>query len=207
VYVSGIEKTFPGETCRAYIETAFFFLNPNTALAHFLFSDMQSYLPSVMHCMFLVSRLMPTNAASLPSVFPRGDTPAWVIPPEWLDPGPPPGIEESYAMVEFHDGPTDDGVAGIGAEFETTEIQFIQPTCNLADTFKAKRKVVVGHAGKNFELSVDTSVEQGQGKLSAEYVLDGRRIKVGQDMAAAAGRAAHDDLVSTILDGLKPGSN
>jgi hypothetical protein len=111
----------------------------------------------------------------------------------------PPGCEQAYEdieMVEFNDGPTASGEAGIGAEFETIQIQFLNAKCNLEDTFAAKRKTVKGRTGKNFVLSVDTSVEQGEGVVSAEYVLDGRSIKVGDGSAVAAGKAAHDDLVS-----------
>ncbi|KAF2809892.1 uncharacterized protein BDZ99DRAFT_570540 [Mytilinidion resinicola] len=111
----------------------------------------------------------------------------------------PPGCDEAYkdiALVELNDGPTTSGDAGIGAEFETLQIQFSNNQCSLADTFSAKRKTVQGRSGTNFVLSVDTSVEQGKGKLSAEYVLDGRNIRVGDGSAAAAGRAAHDDLAS-----------
>ncbi|KAL1607616.1 hypothetical protein SLS60_002550 [Paraconiothyrium brasiliense] len=110
---------------------------------------------------------------------------------------PPPGCgPEEFSMVEFNDGPTTSGDAGIGAEFETFYIQFTHDTCSLEDTFAAKRKTIRGRSGTNFVLSVDTSVEQGKGKVSAEYVLDGRNIRVGENEAAAAGKAAHDDLAS-----------
>jgi hypothetical protein len=145
-----------------------------------------------MHSVLFLSLLLTTKAAVLPSVTPRGL---------------PPGCDEAYeeiALVEFNDGPTTSGDAGIGAEFETLQIQFSNDKCNLADTFLAKRKTVKGRSGTNFVLSVDTSVEQGAGKLSAEYVLDGRNIKVGDGSAAAAGKAAHDDLVSTSLNVLQP---
>lgn len=113
----------------------------------------------------------------------------------------PPGCDAVYEeieMVELNDGPTTSGKAGIGAEFETLGIQFSHDTCSLADTFAAKRKTIHGRSGTNFLLSADTSVEQGKGKLSAEYVLDGTKIEVGNNgMAAAAGKAAYNDLVST----------
>jgi hypothetical protein len=112
----------------------------------------------------------------------------------------PPGCDQAYediALVEFNDGPTTSGEAGSGAEFETLQIQFSNDKCSLEDTFLAKRKTVKGRSGKNFVLSVDTSIEQGKGKVSAEYVLDGRSIKVADGSAVAAGKAAHDDLVST----------
>ncbi|KAF1967147.1 hypothetical protein BU23DRAFT_660434 [Bimuria novae-zelandiae CBS 107.79] len=109
-----------------------------------------------------------TNAAVLASTIPRALLP---------------GCDEKYeeiSLVEFNDGPTDSGDASIGAEFETIKIQFTNRLCGLRDTFSAKH----------------TSVEQGAGRLSAEYVLDGPNIKAGSGAAAAASRAAHDDLAS-----------
>jgi hypothetical protein len=147
-----------------------------------------------MHSVLFLSFMLTAKAAVLPSITPRAI---------------PPGCDDAYqgvgfAMVELNDGPTTSGDAGIGAEFETIGIQFSHDTCSLEDTFSAKRKTVQGRSGMNFVLSVDTSVEQGQGKLSAEYVLDGRNIKVGDGSAEAAGRAAHDDLVSASLNWHQP---
>jgi hypothetical protein len=139
-----------------------------------------------MHSVLFLSLLLSAKAAVLPSITPRAL---------------PPGCDEEIGLVEFNDGPTTSGDAGIGAEFETIDIQFSNDKCSLEDTFLAKRKTVQGRSGTNFVLSVDTSVEQGKGKLSAEYVLDGRNIKVGDGSAAAAGRAAHDDLVKTSPNG------
>ncbi|CAI6330597.1 unnamed protein product [Periconia digitata] len=129
-----------------------------------------------------LSLLATANAVALPAVAPRA---------------PPPGCKdlfENIVMVEFNDGPTTSGEAGIGAEFETLNILFTNNKCNLEDTFEAKRKTIKGRTGKNFLLSADTSVELGKGKVSAEYVLDGRNIRVGDGSAAAAGKAARDDL-------------
>lgn len=141
-----------------------------------------------MYPVLFLSLLLSVEAAVLPSL------PA--ITPRAL----PPGCDEAYediALVEFNDGPTNSGNAGIGAEFETLGLQFYNPKCSLSDTFEAKRKTIHGHTGTNFVLSADTSVEMGAGTLSAEYVLDGRIIEVGKNgMAAAAGKAAYNDLVS-----------
>jgi hypothetical protein len=128
-----------------------------------------------------------SKAAVLPLVNPRG------VPQSCQTPG------DGIALVEFNDGPTTSGEAGIAAEFETFMIQFISTHCSLEDTFLAKRKTVRGHSGENFVLSVDTSVEQGKGTVSAEYVLDGRNIKVGDGSAAAAERAIREHLVSAAL--------
>jgi len=144
-----------------------------------------------MHPVPYISLLLTANAAVLPGITPRA----------FLHPFPHGCSDDAIALVEFNDGPTTSGEAGIGAEFETIDIQFTQQGCSLGDTFEAKRKTVKGHSGANFVLSVDTSVEQGAGTVSAEYVLDGRNIKVGDGSASAAGRAAHADLVSTLLNG------
>lgn len=148
-----------------------------------------------MHSVLFLSLLLTAKAVVLPSITPRAL---------------PPGCDEAYgeiARVEFNDGPTTSGDAGIGAEFETIAIQFSNSKCSLEDTFIAKRKLVKGHSGTNFVLSTDTSIEQGAGRLSAEYVLDGRKINVGDGSAAAAGKAAYDDLVNTLLNGLQPRRN
>lgn len=120
-----------------------------------------------------------------------------------------PECNEAYRdilMVEFNDGPTTSLEAGIGAEFESVGIQFTDEHCSLEDTFAAKRKTVQGHSGRDFVLSVDTSAEQGAGRLSAEYVLDGRNIKVNES-AAVVGRAVYHDLVSTLLQGYQSWHN
>jgi hypothetical protein len=130
-------------------------------------------------------------------------TKAAVLPQKGLD-GLPAGCDDTYLsipLVEFNDGPTTSGEAGIGAEFETIGIQFYDNKCSLENTFLAKRKTIKGHTGKNYVLSADTSTEKG--KLSAEYVLDGRNIRVGDGSAAAAGKAIRDDMVRNSMRGLR----
>lgn len=106
---------------------------------------------------------------------------------------------EDIEMTVFNDGPSVTGDAGIGAEFETPFVNFQNSNCNLEDTFGAKRKLVQGRSGTNFDLSVDTgSTELGAGKLNPEYILDGRQIRVGDGSAAAAGAAASKDFVSAL---------
>lgn len=108
--------------------------------------------------------------------------------------------EIEIEMSVWQDGPTVTGDAGIGAEFETPYVQLQNPQCNLANTFLAKRKIIQGRSGTNFDLSVDTgSTELGAGKLNLEYILDGTRIKVGDGSAAAAGGAAASSFVSASL--------
>jgi hypothetical protein len=144
-----------------------------------------------MRSILFITFAFTTKAAVLPSITARA------LPPDCDQ------TYEDIALVEFNDGLTNSGEAGIGAEFETLQIQFSNDKCSLEDTFLAKRKTVKGRYGNNFVLSVDTSVEQGKGKLSAEYVLDGRSIKVGDGSAVAAEKAALDDLASTSLHVLR----
>lgn len=137
-----------------------------------------------MHPLPLLSLLIAANAATLPP---------------WLAGVSRPSCGETYQsieMVEFNDGPTHSGDAGIGAEFETIDIQFRNAKCDLKDTFSAKRKTFQGRSGVNYVLSVDTAVEIGAGTVNAEYVLDGTNIRVGDGSAAAAGRAIRDSLAS-----------
>ena len=144
-----------------------------------------------MHQVPFVFLLLTANAAVLPGMTPRAFPQAISL-----------GCSDSaISLVKINDRNTVSEESGIGAEFETRDIQFTQQGCSLGNTFEAKRKTVKGHSGANFVLSVDTSVEQGAGTVSAEYVLDGRNIKVGDGSASAAGRAAQADLVSTLLNG------
>lgn len=96
--------------------------------------------------------------------------------------------------MDYLDAPTSDGSAGIGTEFETPWFYFINNNCSLDDTNAAKKHVVAGRKGTNFQLTADTG--NGAGKLTAEYILDGQNIKVGSGDAAKAGKAASNDLVS-----------
>ena len=90
--------------------------------------------------------------------------------------------------------PTSDGTAGIGAEFETPHFYLTNSACSKADTESAKRQVIAGRTGTNFELTADTV--GAAGILQAAYILNGQNIKVGGGDAAKAGAAAAADLVS-----------
>lgn len=98
-------------------------------------------------------------------------------------------------IIEVNDGPTNSNTAGIGAEFETVEFTFGAINCDQANTFAAKKKIINGRTGTNFMLTADTTSEAG--RLQAEYIMDGTKIKVGSGDAARAGAAAAADLVST----------
>ena len=93
------------------------------------------------------------------------------------------------------DGPTADGTAGIGAEFESPFFYFVNPKCSDDDTNAAKKEVIDGRKGTNWYLSADTGAAPQ--RLNAEYILDGVNIKVGSGDGEKAGKAVADDLVST----------
>jgi hypothetical protein len=84
--------------------------------------------------------------------------------------------------------------AGIGAEFKSPLFYFENFYCSKANTDSSKRQIVAGRTGTNFKLTADTGSQAG--KLNAEYILDGKHIKVGSGAAAKAGAAAYKDLVS-----------
>ena len=92
------------------------------------------------------------------------------------------------------DSPTGDKSAGLGMEFECLAIILGSPGCSASDTNEAKRKVVGGRKGTNWELTADTTSDIA-GSLTAEYILDGTKIKIGDDTASAAAAAVSSDLV------------
>lgn len=101
-------------------------------------------------------------------------------------------------QLVYNDGPTNDGIAGIGAEFESPFFTLKHKGCKLKDTNAAKKSLIDGRKGPNWELTADTTGAAGE--LQAEYILDGRNIKVGSGDAAKAGKAIADDLVSTAVN-------
>lgn len=104
-------------------------------------------------------------------------------------------------QLVYNDGPTADGTAGIGAEFESPFFKLENSTCSLEYTNDAKRSLIEGRKGPNWELTADSI--GGAGELHAEYILDGRNIQVGSDDGAKAGKAIADDLVSTAVNRLR----
>ena len=96
------------------------------------------------------------------------------------------------------DGPTSDKSAGLGVEFECSAILFASSGCSAGDTNQAKGKVVGDRKGTNWELTADTTGDI-PGKLTAEYILDGKVIKIGDGTASAAAAAASSDLVRINL--------
>lgn len=111
-----------------------------------------------------------------------------------------------------------DGTAGIGAEFESVQFNFKSKNCAAATPPTLKGKTVLQvlrdndgniigdqpKTGTNWKLTADTL--QQQGRLNAEYILDGTQIKVGSQNdatnAAAVAAAFSQDLVRALKPGL-----
>ncbi|KAF4637024.1 hypothetical protein G7Y89_g1066 [Cudoniella acicularis] len=96
------------------------------------------------------------------------------------------------------DGPTSDKSAGIGVEFESFDITFKSnsPTpCDELSTFALKRKMVGERFGQNWVLTADTT-SLNAGYLSAEYILNGKTIKIGTGALAAAAAGVANNIAS-----------
>ena len=104
---------------------------------------------------------------------------------------------EELPLSPILDGPTSDKSAGLGVEFETTQIRFQSEHCSFLDSYDAKGKVVNGRKGENWMLTADLLDD---GLLSAEYILDGTKIKLGIGDAERAAKAVTHDLVSICPD-------
>lgn len=120
------------------------------------------------------------------------------LPPRALDPC----IQDVQDVEAVQlDGPTADGTAGIGAEFESISFYFTNMDCSVEDSYATRKQVVAQRTGTNWELTADST--RGEGKVNAEYILDGTRIKVGSGDGAIAGKAWVDDLVSATATPLR----
>lgn len=136
-----------------------------------------------MHPVLYLSTLLTASAAYLP-LHPRAYSDPCVA-----------DIQDNEQV--FNDAVTADGTAGIGAEFESPFFYFVNDKCSPDDTNAARKKVVAERTGTNWELTADTGASRSGGKLNAEYILDGREIKVGGDGDKVA-KSIADDLVSAI---------
>ena len=92
------------------------------------------------------------------------------------------------------DGPTSDNSAGIGVEFESSVVLFNSPGCTPTKTWQAKGKQVGDRSGNDWQLTADTT-EVIAGRLTAEYILNGKTIKIGTGAASAAAAAVSSDIV------------
>ena len=92
------------------------------------------------------------------------------------------------------DGGTIDKSPGIGVEFETGHIRFFSSNCDKASTDALKGKMVGNRHGDNWMLTADTTLNDA-GLLDAEYILDGRNIKLGTGAAEQAADEVRRDVV------------
>lgn len=107
-----------------------------------------------------------------------------------------PNVEIQDLMGDGTTGATTDLSAGIGAEFETPMIRLKNSKCSKADTDNFKKSVIAGRKdpGGLWALTADTTAAAGV--LNAEYIMDGKNIKVGSGNAQKAGKEAAADFVS-----------
>lgn len=102
------------------------------------------------------------------------------------------------------DGPTSDESAGIGVEFESSGVRLTKSGCSAADTNQAKGQQVGDREGDNWQLTADTTADLA-GVLTAEYILNGKTIKIGTGAASAAAAAVSSDIVSIhLITGVHP---
>ena len=99
---------------------------------------------------------------------------------------------EELPLTPIMDGPTSDKSAGLGVEFETTGLRFESKSCSPLDTNQAKGQVVDKREGTNWRLTADVL---DKGLLSAEYIIDGEKVKLGSGAAATAATAISNDIV------------
>ncbi|KAL9033431.1 MAG: hypothetical protein Q9180_005945 [Flavoplaca navasiana] len=104
-----------------------------------------------------------------------------------------PGQDDDVDPAPTLDGPTADASPGIGVEFESSGVIFESKACERSDTVVSKGKMVGGRHGDNWMLTADTT-PPGGGRLYAEYILDGTKIKLGTGEAAEAAAGVANDI-------------
>lgn len=106
--------------------------------------------------------------------------------------------DENGNQAPTLDGPTSDKSAGIGVEFESGAVLFqSKGTCAKPDIDKSKGAQVNARKGTNWALTADTTASDA-GFLTAEYILNGKTIKIGSGDAAKAASAVAGDIVSFL---------
>ena len=88
----------------------------------------------------------------------------------------------------------DEEAPGIGFEFESSDVKFKNDKCSLSDTFGSKGNVVHGHMEPDWQLTADTSPRVA-GRLSAEYMTNGKICKLGTGTARKAAIKIRRDFV------------
>jgi hypothetical protein len=82
----------------------------------------------------------------------------------------------------------------MGVELEAGELLFRSQGCDRPSTVALKGNLVNSRQGTNWDLTADTTPDD-EGFLTAEYILDGTKIKIGSNMAVPAALAVTQDLV------------
>jgi hypothetical protein len=111
-------------------------------------------------------------------------------------------IDTSDSMADDPDRLNTDGTAGIGAEFESVQFTLENAQCSDDNTNAAKRKVIAGRTGTNWELTADSIGKPG--KLQAEYIIDGVKVKVGSTEDTTNGAKVVADLVQDLVRRIFP---
>lgn len=106
-------------------------------------------------------------------------------------------LDTSEDMADDLDRVNTDGTAGIGAEFESPGWQLVSTDCSADDTNAAKRKVIADRTGTNWELTADSIGQPG--KLQAEYIIDGVKVKVGSTDDATNGAKVAASFVQDLV--------
>ena len=155
----------------------------------FISIPLQEQHPALASPKMYISRL--STALLLPILLLRSSINA--LPSELesrADPADPCSTDDEAPTL---DGPTSDQSAGLGVEFESSGVTFSSPQCSISDTNQAKGQLVGNRQGDNWKLTADTT-NGIPGQLTAEYILDGTQIKIGDSTASAVAAAVSGDL-------------
>lgn len=102
-------------------------------------------------------------------------------------------------ITPTNDGGTSDKSPGIGIEFEASRLVFVNKECALNDAYKSKAKEIKGRKDEHndhWALTVDTTTtSEGNVNLAGEYILNGKKIKLGSGDAGKAAQEVSKDLV------------
>ncbi|KAJ5179152.1 hypothetical protein N7492_002362 [Penicillium capsulatum] len=93
--------------------------------------------------------------------------------------------------AETDDAPKGNNLPGLGVKFQTGGIVLHSDDCSPEDVASAKGKMINGHKGENWMLTADT---MSDGELYAEYILNGKKIKLGKGTVKLAAEAAAKDV-------------
>ena len=100
--------------------------------------------------------------------------------------------EDSDGRDITHDGGISDKSPGIGIEFESSGLDFVNEEFALNDAYKSKAKKIKGRKDEHnhWALTVDTTSKSERNvNLAGEYILNGKLIKLGTQDAGKAAEA------------------